>query len=76
MITAECVDSNSYCPGTTDCVARELWAEVHKAIMTVLRSITLQNLALKKQNTGAEFIAASEKAICPNMKKITLEKVT
>jgi quinolinate synthase len=30
---------------------------------------------LKKQNPKAEFIAASEKAICPNMKKITLEKV-
>ncbi len=31
--------------------------------------------ALKKQNQNAEFIPASEKAICPNMKKITLEKV-
>ncbi|MFA5252617.1 MAG: quinolinate synthase NadA [Phycisphaerae bacterium] len=31
--------------------------------------------ALKKQNAGAEFIAASDRAICPNMKKITLEKV-
>lgn len=30
---------------------------------------------LKKQNPKAEFIAASEWAICPNMKKITLEKV-
>jgi len=31
--------------------------------------------ALKKRNPDAEFIAASVKAICPNMKKITLEKV-
>jgi quinolinate synthase len=31
--------------------------------------------ALKKQNPNAEFIAASEKAICPNMKKISMEKV-
>jgi len=30
---------------------------------------------LKKQNPGAEFIAASDRAICPNMKKITVEKV-
>lgn len=30
---------------------------------------------LKKQNPKAEFIAASNRAICPNMKKITLEKV-
>jgi len=30
---------------------------------------------LKEQNKGAEFIAASDRAICPNMKKITLEKI-
>lgn len=30
---------------------------------------------LGKQNPGVEFIAASNRAICPNMKKITLEKV-
>lgn len=31
--------------------------------------------ALKKQNPKAEFIQASNRAICPNMKKITLEKI-
>ncbi|MHC4557170.1 MAG: quinolinate synthase NadA [Planctomycetota bacterium] len=31
--------------------------------------------ALKRQNPEAEFFPASERAICPNMKKITLEKV-
>ncbi len=31
--------------------------------------------ALKKQNPQAEFIAASERAVCPNMKKITIEKI-
>jgi len=31
--------------------------------------------SLKKQNPDAEFIPASERAICPNMKKITLEKI-
>ena len=30
---------------------------------------------LKKQNPQAEFIAATDKAVCPNMKKITLDKV-
>ncbi|MHC4583638.1 MAG: quinolinate synthase NadA, partial [Planctomycetota bacterium] len=30
---------------------------------------------LKKQNPKAEFIPASNRAICPNMKKITLEKI-
>ncbi len=31
--------------------------------------------ALKKQNPAAEFYPASARAICPNMKKITLDKV-
>ena len=30
---------------------------------------------LRKQNPNAEFIPASERAVCPNMKKISLEKV-
>jgi len=30
---------------------------------------------LKKQNQNAEFIAANDRAICPNMKLITLEKI-
>ena len=30
---------------------------------------------LKKQNPQAEFIPAADRAICPNMKRITLEKV-
>jgi len=30
---------------------------------------------LKKQNPEAEFFPASERAICPNMKKITLDKI-
>lgn len=31
--------------------------------------------ALKKQNPGAEFIPATKRAVCPNMKRITLEKI-
>ncbi len=31
--------------------------------------------ALKKQNPEAEFFPASERAICPNMKKITVDKI-
>ncbi|MFQ5770705.1 MAG: quinolinate synthase NadA [bacterium] len=31
--------------------------------------------ALEKQNPQAQFVPATERAICPNMKRITLEKV-
>jgi quinolinate synthase len=30
---------------------------------------------LQKENPGKTFIPATEKAVCPNMKRITLEKV-
>jgi quinolinate synthase len=30
---------------------------------------------LHKENPGKKFYAASKKAVCPNMKKITLEKI-
>jgi quinolinate synthase len=30
---------------------------------------------LKKENPGKQFYAASKKAVCPNMKKITLDKI-
>ena len=44
VITTECVENESYCARTGDCVARQIWTEVQKAIMGVLQSITLQNL--------------------------------
>jgi quinolinate synthase len=30
---------------------------------------------LEKENPNRKFIPASEKAVCPNMKRITLEKI-
>ncbi|MHC4467061.1 MAG: quinolinate synthase NadA, partial [Planctomycetota bacterium] len=33
------------------------------------------NYALKKVRPDAEFIPASKKAVCPNMKKVTLDKI-
>ena len=31
--------------------------------------------ALRRENPAAEYIPASDKAVCPNMKKITVEKL-
>lgn len=44
VITTECVDNKDVCPRTSGCVTRELWTEVQNAIMSVLQSVTLQNL--------------------------------
>ena len=56
VITTECVDNNSFCPRTKACVARQLWAEVQDAMMTVLRSKTLQNLIDRaKENKALDY---------------------
>jgi Rrf2 family protein len=44
VITSECVEDESCCSRTDDCVMRQIWAEVQKTIMAVLQSMTLQNL--------------------------------
>lgn len=44
VITTECVDNSRFCPKTAACVARQLWAEIQNAIMTLLQSTTLQSL--------------------------------
>ena len=44
VITVECLEDESYCAEVADCLAWQLWAQVQKAIETVLESITLQDL--------------------------------
>lgn len=50
VVTVECVENDNYCPRISDCIAREVWAEIQKAVMTVLESMTLQNLLDKTKN--------------------------
>jgi Rrf2 family cysteine metabolism transcriptional repressor len=44
VVTVECLENESYCAHVADCVARQLWAQMQKAIDTVLQSVTLQDL--------------------------------
>jgi len=50
VVTVECVENDSYCPRTNDCIAREVWTEVQKAVMSVLKSMTLQSLLDKSKD--------------------------
>ena len=50
VVTVECVENNNYCPRISDCIAREVWAEIQKAVMGVLESMTLQNLLDKTKS--------------------------
>ena len=55
VVTTECLDNNSYCQRVADCVARQVWAEVQQAIMTVLQSKTLQDLVDKTKDKRALY---------------------
>ena len=55
VITSECVDNSDYCSRTVDCVARGLWVEVQDAIMTVLKSKTLQNLVDRARENKVSY---------------------
>ena len=52
VATVECVKNNSYCQRTADCVVRNIWVRVQKAIDAVLESVTLQDLVDKTQISG------------------------
>jgi Rrf2 family transcriptional regulator, cysteine metabolism repressor len=49
VVTVECVENTDYCNKTRNCIAREVWVEVEKAVMDVLKSITLQDMVEKSK---------------------------
>jgi Rrf2 family protein len=53
VVIVECVENESYCARTNDCIARQVWIEVQKAVMGVLQSITLQNLVDRAKHNKA-----------------------
>lgn len=56
VITTECVEDESYCERTSDCIARQLWTEVQNSVMGLLQSMTLQSLVDKaKQNKAIHY---------------------
>jgi Rrf2 family protein len=44
VITVECLEDENYCARVTDCVTRQVWAEVQQAIEKTLQSMTLRDL--------------------------------
>jgi len=50
VITSECVENESYCIRTEDCIVREIWTEVQNAITGILKSVTLQDIIERTKN--------------------------
>ena len=45
LITVDCLEHPEYCARCTDCVTRQVWSQIQDAMMGVLESMTLQDLA-------------------------------
>jgi Rrf2 family cysteine metabolism transcriptional repressor len=51
IVTVECVENESYCTKTSDCITRQVWSEIQKAVMSILESYTLQDLIDRAKNS-------------------------
>jgi Rrf2 family protein len=51
VVTVECVANENYCARAVDCIARQVWSEVQRAVKNVLQSMTLQD-AIDKGREG------------------------
>lgn len=55
IVTVECLESDEYCARAADCVARELWSQVQQAVIGVLESVTLEDLAKRAKNDKTSY---------------------
>ncbi len=56
VTTVECVEDENYCARSVDCMARQLWTQVHEAIGSILQSVTLQDLVDRaKDKRGPDY---------------------
>jgi Rrf2 family protein len=55
IVTVECLESDQYCARAADCVARELWSQVQQAVIGVLESVTLEDLAKRAKNDKTSY---------------------
>ncbi|MBW1715712.1 MAG: Rrf2 family transcriptional regulator [Deltaproteobacteria bacterium] len=51
---AVCVDDSNLCGQSSECIARDVWAEIKRACDRVLESKTLQDLVEKQRAKSAE----------------------
>jgi Rrf2 family protein len=45
LVTVECLEHPEFCPKCADCATRKVWLRIQNAMMGVLESTTLQDLA-------------------------------
>ncbi len=55
LAPVDCVDDPSLCPRAPHCVTREIWADVKRAILGALSSMTLQDLVERQGRKGMGY---------------------
>jgi Rrf2 family protein len=56
VVTVECVNNENFCRKAEDCIAKQVWMQVHKAIKDVLESMTLKDVLNKaKENWQSNY---------------------
>ena len=54
VVAVECLEHPEFYPRCTECVTRDVWAQMQSAIMGVLESMTLQDLVDKTKQGQAD----------------------
>ena len=52
LAAVECVDDDSFCRRSADCLTRQVWQQVSAAIESVLQSVNLQDLVDKTKKSS------------------------
>ncbi len=55
VVTVECVANENYCARAADCIARQVWSEVQRAVKNVLQSKTLQDAIDKARDKKWDY---------------------
>jgi DNA-binding IscR family transcriptional regulator len=51
----ECVSNEKYCNKSGNCVARQIWAEVQRAVRNVLQATTLKDVIEKAKDNKSDY---------------------
>ena len=55
VVTVECVANEKYCNRAGNCIARQVWCEVQRAVRNVLQSTTLKDVIEKSKDDKSDY---------------------
>jgi Rrf2 family cysteine metabolism transcriptional repressor len=55
VVTVECVTNEKYCNRAGNCIARQIWSDVQRAVRNVLQSTTLKDVIEKAKDNKSDY---------------------